>query len=119
MATFWAGALAARLSARRSRNVEFRETKTTAEMFGQLGWRFLIGGAISYFILLPFTATVPSMTAIVSALATLLIVVGTFSGALARLPKAGPWMGWVKRLFALLMIGAAEYYFVTMGQGLL
>jgi cytochrome c-type biogenesis protein len=49
----------------------------------------------------------------------LLIVVGTFSGALARLPKAGAWMIWVKRLFALLMIGAAEYYFVTMGQVLL
>jgi cytochrome c-type biogenesis protein len=49
----------------------------------------------------------------------LLIVVGTFSGALARLPKAGAWMVWVKRLFALLMIGAAEYYFVTMGQVLL
>ena len=49
----------------------------------------------------------------------LLIVVGTFSGALARLPKAGAWMVWVKRFFALLMIGAAEYYFVTMGQVLL
>jgi thiol:disulfide interchange protein DsbD len=49
----------------------------------------------------------------------LLIVVGTFSGALARLPKAGVWMVWVKRLFALLMLGAAEYYFVTMGQVLL
>ena len=43
----------------------------------------------------------------------------TFSGALARLPKAGVWMVWVKRLFALLMIGAAEYYFIPMGQVLL
>ena len=49
----------------------------------------------------------------------LLIVAGTFSGALARLPRSGVWMIWVKRLFALLMIGAAEYYFVTMGQVLL
>jgi thiol:disulfide interchange protein DsbD len=49
----------------------------------------------------------------------LLVVVGTFSGALARLPRSGAWMVWVKRLFALLMIGAAEYYFVTMGQVLL
>ena len=49
----------------------------------------------------------------------LLVVVGTFSGALARLPKAGVWMVWVKRLFAIVMIGAAEYYFVTMGQVLL
>jgi cytochrome c-type biogenesis protein len=50
---------------------------------------------------------------------TLLIIVGTFSGALARLPRAGEWMVWVKRLFALVMLGAAEYYFVTMGQVLL
>ncbi len=49
----------------------------------------------------------------------LLIVVGTFSGALARLPRSGAWMIWVKRLFALVMLGAAEYYFVTMGQVLL
>ncbi len=49
----------------------------------------------------------------------LLIVAGTFSGALARLPRSGVWMIWVKRIFALLMIGAAEYYFVTMGQVLL
>jgi cytochrome c-type biogenesis protein len=50
---------------------------------------------------------------------TLLIIVGTFSGALARLPRAGEWMVWVKRLFALVMLGAAEYYFVMMGQVLL
>jgi hypothetical protein len=28
-------------------------------------------------------------------------------------------MVWVKRLFALVMLGAAEYYFVMMGQVLL
>jgi thiol:disulfide interchange protein DsbD len=35
--------------------------------------------------------------------------------ALARLPRAGAWMVWVKRGFAALMLGAAEYYFVQMG----
>ena len=47
---------------------------------------------------------------------TLLIVVGLFSGTLARLPRAGEWMVWVKRLFALIMLAVAEYYLVQMGQ---
>jgi cytochrome c-type biogenesis protein len=47
---------------------------------------------------------------------TLLVVVGLFSGILARLPRAGEWMVWVKRLFALIMLGVAEYYLVQMGQ---
>jgi thiol:disulfide interchange protein DsbD len=49
----------------------------------------------------------------------LLVVVGLSSGAVARLPRAGMWMVWVKRLFALVMIGVAEYYLVKMGQLLL
>ena len=47
---------------------------------------------------------------------TLLVVVGLSSGAIARLPRAGMWMVWVKRLFAVVMIGVAEYYLVKMGQ---
>jgi thiol:disulfide interchange protein DsbD len=47
---------------------------------------------------------------------TLLVVVGLSSGAFARLPRAGMWMVWVKRLFAVIMIGVAEYYLVKMGQ---
>jgi cytochrome c-type biogenesis protein len=47
---------------------------------------------------------------------TLLVVVGLFSGTIARLPRAGEWMVWVKRLFALIMLGVAEYYLVQMGQ---
>jgi thiol:disulfide interchange protein DsbD len=50
---------------------------------------------------------------------TLLVVVGLSSGAVARLPKAGMWMVWVKRFFALVMIGVAQYYLVKMGQLLL
>jgi cytochrome c-type biogenesis protein len=46
----------------------------------------------------------------------LLVIVGLSSGALARLPRAGMWMVWVKRLFALVMIGVAEYYLMLMGQ---
>ncbi|MBA3670766.1 MAG: sulfite exporter TauE/SafE family protein [Gemmatimonadaceae bacterium] len=46
----------------------------------------------------------------------LLVVVGLSSGALARLPRAGPWMVTVKKVFALVMLGAAEFYLVKMGQ---
>ena len=47
---------------------------------------------------------------------TLLVVVGLGSGSFARLPRAGLWMVWVKRFFALVMIAVAEYYLVKMGQ---
>ena len=47
---------------------------------------------------------------------TLLVVVGLSAGALSVLPRAGAWMLWVKRGFALVMLGAAEYYLIRMGQ---
>ncbi len=47
---------------------------------------------------------------------TLLVVVGLSAGALTRLPRAGAWMLWVKKLFAFIMLGMAEYYLVKMGQ---
>lgn len=47
---------------------------------------------------------------------TLLVVVGLSSGALATLPRAGSWMLWVKRAFALLMVGVAEYYLLKAGE---
>jgi thiol:disulfide interchange protein DsbD len=46
---------------------------------------------------------------------TILVLVGLFSGTVARLPRAGAWMMWVKRIFALIMLGVAEYYLVQMG----
>jgi thiol:disulfide interchange protein DsbD len=47
---------------------------------------------------------------------TLLVVVGLSSGTLSRLPRAGVWMVWVKRVFALVMLAVAEYYLVKGGQ---
>ena len=47
---------------------------------------------------------------------TLLVVVGLSSGAVSRLPRAGSWMVWVKRFFALLMLGVAEWYLIEMGK---
>ena len=46
----------------------------------------------------------------------LLVVVGISSGSLARLPRAGAWMLWVKRAFAIAMIAVAEWYLVQAGQ---
>ncbi len=47
---------------------------------------------------------------------TLLVAVGLSAGALTRLPRAGMWMVYVKKGFAVIMLGMAEYYFVKMGQ---
>ena len=46
----------------------------------------------------------------------LLIVVGTFSGLAAALPKPGSWMVSVKKVLGLLMLGLAEYYLIRAGQ---
>lgn len=50
---------------------------------------------------------------------TLLVVVGLAAGGAVRLPKPGPWMVWVKRGFAVVLLGTAEYYLIKMGQLLL
>jgi cytochrome c-type biogenesis protein len=47
---------------------------------------------------------------------TLLVAVGLAAGGVVRLPRSGPWLLWVKRGLAALMLGAAEYYLIQMGQ---
>ncbi len=47
---------------------------------------------------------------------TLLVVVGLSSGSIAKLPRAGAWMLWVKRAFAIIMVGVAEYYLLKAGE---
>ena len=49
-------------------------------------------------------------------MSALLVVFGASSGALARLPRAGAWMVWIKKFFALAMLAVAEYYLFKMGQ---
>lgn len=48
-------------------------------------------------------------------LSTILLLVGTFSGLMATLPRPGHWMVTIKKILALLMIALAEYYFVKAG----
>ena len=43
-------------------------------------------------------------------MSTLLIIVGSFSGARVLLPKSGPWLNASKWLFAVLMSGTAVYF---------
>ena len=49
----------------------------------------------------------------------LLILVGTFSGLLAALPKSGEWMIKIKKALGIFMIGLGEYFLIKMGQLLL
>jgi cytochrome c-type biogenesis protein len=46
----------------------------------------------------------------------LLVVVGLSSGTMARLPRSGTWMVWIKRIAGVVMIAMAEYYFIQMGM---
>jgi len=46
----------------------------------------------------------------------LLVAVGVSSGTLSRMPRAGIWMVRIKRVFAFVMLGVAEYYLIKMGQ---
>ena len=47
---------------------------------------------------------------------TFLVIAGLSTGLVARLPKAGVWMVWVKRAFAVVMIAVAEYYLIEAGK---
>jgi thiol:disulfide interchange protein DsbD len=47
---------------------------------------------------------------------SLLVVAALATDTTLRLPRAGPWMLWVKRAFALILLGVAEYYLVQMGM---
>jgi cytochrome c-type biogenesis protein len=46
----------------------------------------------------------------------LLVAVGLLSGTLARLPRSGRWMLWVKRIAGLILLAMAEYYFINAGM---
>jgi len=47
---------------------------------------------------------------------TLLILVGTFAGVIAALPRSGAWMNVINRVFGIILIGAAEYFLYTAGS---
>jgi thiol:disulfide interchange protein DsbD len=47
---------------------------------------------------------------------SMLIILGTFTGLLKNLPKAGPWMVWVQKVFGAVFIIMGEYFLFTAGQ---
>ena len=47
---------------------------------------------------------------------TLLILVGTFAGLLAGIPKSGVWMVRISRLFGWILLGAGEYFLINAGM---
>jgi thioredoxin:protein disulfide reductase len=38
------------------------------------------------------------------------LILGTFSSLLSRLPRSGVWMVWVKKVFGVVLVGAALFY---------
>ncbi|MCM8784010.1 MAG: hypothetical protein NC818_04475 [Candidatus Omnitrophica bacterium] len=46
----------------------------------------------------------------------IMIIVGTFSGILASLPKSGRWLMKIRKIFAWLLLLASEYYFLKAGR---
>ncbi|HET9797564.1 MAG TPA: cytochrome c biogenesis protein CcdA [Gemmatimonadaceae bacterium] len=52
-------------------------------------------------------------------MSSLLLAFALVADTSLRLPRAGPWMLWVKRAFAIILLGVAEYYLITMGQVLI
>ncbi len=57
-------------------------------------------GALGFLYLFSFSL---GMTA-------LLVVVGIFSGSVSVLPKAGPWMGWLKRAAGIVLLAMSAWY---------
>jgi cytochrome c-type biogenesis protein len=45
-----------------------------------------------------------------------LVVLGTFTGLLASLPRAGAWMNTVKKVFGIAFIILAQYYLIQAGR---
>ncbi|MFH1645817.1 MAG: cytochrome c biogenesis protein CcdA [Candidatus Omnitrophota bacterium] len=49
-------------------------------------------------------------------LGTMLIIIGTFAGIAASLPRSGNWLNRVKIVFGILLIVCAEYFIILAGK---
>jgi thiol:disulfide interchange protein DsbD len=63
-------------------------------------------GVLGFFYLLAFSL----------GMCALLLVFALVADTALRLPRPGAWMIGVKRVFALVLLGVAEYYLISMGQ---
>lgn len=107
-------------------------TPATKERSGLLG--ALVVGAASGLVASPCTAPVIGvllayvgtrqdvilggslMFAFSLGMGSLLVLVGTFSGLMAALPRSGRWMEGVKKLMGFIMLGLGEYFLIRAGQ---
>jgi len=48
----------------------------------------------------------------------LLIGVGTFTGLITSLPKAGAWLNKIKKVFGWILVLVGAYFFIKMGTRL-
>lgn len=46
----------------------------------------------------------------------LLVVLGTFTGLVASLPRSGPWLLRLKQAFGLVLIGTAQFFLIQAGK---
>lgn len=100
---------------------------------GSYGSVFLLGatsgvvaapcGAPAFAAVLTWVATTKSgalgfiyLFAFSLGMSAILVLVGTFSGTLAALPRAGRWMTWIKKAGGVILIAMAVYYFAQMRQ---
>lgn len=49
-------------------------------------------------------------------MATLLIILGTFAGLIANIPKSGMWMTRVNKVFGWILLGMGEYFLIMAGN---
>jgi thiol:disulfide interchange protein DsbD len=47
---------------------------------------------------------------------TILIIIGTFTGLLANMPRADAWMLRIKRIFGWILIATGEYFLMMSGK---
>jgi hypothetical protein len=74
LAMFSAGAVLGRVLNRRLIGRQVAASATFLRLFDRLGWRAFLLGVVSYFVILPVASRIPSITSIVAALATLMII---------------------------------------------
>jgi len=44
------------------------------------------------------------------------LILATFSGLLTKLPQSGMWMVWIRKLFGVLLVGVALYFFLPQAK---
>ena len=109
----------------KSRNLTSKKSGIIGAFFIGISAGFIIGPCTAPVLgaVLTYVASKQNMVLGASLLFTfslgmslLLLIVGTFSGIAASLPKSGKWLNIVKKIFATALILSAEYFIFTAGR---